>query len=91
MKWQGRRGSSNVRDARGERVVSGSGGLAMIVNLVLRMFGLKGLLVVAVGLAIAWLAGAFHEKVDGRAAADLHPLVVIADDQFIIDNFHFDP
>ena len=57
MKWQGRRGSSNVRDARGQRVSRGSGGLAMIVNLVLRMFGLKGILVLAVIGIVGWQMG----------------------------------
>jgi predicted metalloprotease len=57
MKWKGRRGSSNVRDARGQRVVRGSGGLAMIVNLVLRMFGFKGILVLAVIGIIGWQMG----------------------------------
>ena len=56
MKWQGRRGSSNVRDARGQRVVRG-GGLAMIANLVLRMFGFKGILVRAVVGIIGWQMG----------------------------------
>lgn len=57
MKWQGRRGSSNVRDARGQRVSRGSGGLAMIVNLVLRMFGFKGILVLAVIGIVGWQMG----------------------------------
>ncbi|MDJ0812712.1 MAG: neutral zinc metallopeptidase [Woeseiaceae bacterium] len=57
MKWRGRRGSSNVRDARGQRMVRGSGGLALIANLVLRMFGLKGILVLAVIGIVGWQMG----------------------------------
>jgi predicted metalloprotease len=57
MKWKGRRGSSNVRDARGERVARGAGGLAMIVNLVVRMFGVKGILILAVIGIVGWQMG----------------------------------
>ena len=57
MKWKGRRGSSNVRDARGQRFVRGSGGLAVIANFVLRMFGLKGILVLAAVGVIGWQLG----------------------------------
>jgi predicted metalloprotease len=57
MKWQGRRSSSNVRDARGQRVVRGSGGLALIANFVLRMFGIKGILILAVIGIVGWQMG----------------------------------
>ncbi len=59
MKWKGYRRSTNVTDARGRRMAGGRGigGLGTIVNLVLRIFGLKGLLVVAVAGVIAWQAG----------------------------------
>ena len=57
MKWRGRRGSTNVRDARGQRVVRGGGGLAMIANFVLRMFGFKGILVLAVIGIVGWQMG----------------------------------
>lgn len=59
MEWKGRRRSSNVDDARGRRVsgaAAGAGGAA-IVNLVLRTFGLKGLLVIAVVGVIGWQLG----------------------------------
>ncbi len=57
MKWRGRRGSSNVRDARGQRIVRRGGGLAMIFNLVLRTFGLKGILVLVVIGIVGWQMG----------------------------------
>ena len=58
MKWRGRRGSSNVRDARSQRVVrGGSGGLAMSANLVIRMFGINGILVLAIFGVVVWQMG----------------------------------
>lgn len=57
MKWKGRRGSSNVEDARGRRVVAGGGGLATVLNLVARTFGMKGILVLFVLGFIGWQAG----------------------------------
>ncbi len=57
MKWQGRRRSSNVTDARGKRVAAGSAGLATILNVVGRSFGIKGILVlVALGF-VGWQMG----------------------------------
>ena len=56
MKTRGRRGSSNVEDARGKRVAAGVGAGALI-NFVLRRFGIKGVLVLgAVGI-VAWQLG----------------------------------
>jgi predicted metalloprotease len=57
MKWRGRRGSSNVRDARGQRVTAGGAGLGNIVNIVLRMFGIKGVLVLGAVALIGWQMG----------------------------------
>jgi predicted metalloprotease len=50
MKWKGRRGSSNVEDARGRQVSAGmgGGGAGMLLTLVGRTFGFKGILVVLV-------------------------------------------
>ena len=57
MKWQGRRRSSNVTDARGKRVAASSAGLATMLNIVGRTFGLRGILVlVALGF-IGWQMG----------------------------------
>ena len=57
MKWKGRRGSENVTDARGRRVVAGAGGLGMLLQLAGRTFGMKGVLVlVALGF-IGWQMG----------------------------------
>lgn len=60
MKWQGRRRSSNVEDARGRRATrstGGGGGLGTILNLALRMFGIKGIAVLAVLGFIGWQMG----------------------------------
>lgn len=57
MKWKGRRGSTNVEDARGRRVVAGAGGLGIMLNLVGRTFGIKGILVLAVLGFIGWQMG----------------------------------
>jgi uncharacterized protein len=57
MKWKGRRGSTNVEDARGRRVVGGTGGLGMLLHLVGRTFGMKGILVLAVLGFIGWQVG----------------------------------
>ena len=59
MKWKGRRSSSNVDDARGRRV-SGRGaavGGGAILNLVFRMFGLKGVLALVVIGFVGWQFG----------------------------------
>lgn len=56
MKWEGKRSSTNVTDARSKRVARGIG-LGAILNVVGRMFGLRGILVlVGVGL-IGWQLG----------------------------------
>ena len=93
MKWQGRRRSSNVEDARGRRV-GGGAGLGAIVELVLRMFGIKGIAVLAVLGLIAWQAGLLDpaavlsggrvQEVDYRPTAEEQQLfefvtVVLAD------------
>ena len=57
MKWQGRRRSTNVDDARGRRVSGRGGGAATILNLVIRMFGIKGVAVLAVLGFIGWQMG----------------------------------
>jgi predicted metalloprotease len=57
MKWKGRRGSSNVQDARGRRVVAGAGGLGVLLNLVGRTFGTKGILLLVVLGFIGWQMG----------------------------------
>lgn len=56
MKWKGRRESTNVQDSRGKRVAS-TAGAGMILNLVGRTFGMKGILVVLVVGGILWMTG----------------------------------
>ena len=57
MKWKGNRASTNVDDARGRRVVAGSPGAGLLLNLVGRRFGIKGILVVLVVGLVLWKAG----------------------------------
>lgn len=57
MEWKGRRRSSNVDDARGRKMAAGTASIGMIVQVVMRLFGTKGILaLVAVGL-IGWQMG----------------------------------
>jgi predicted metalloprotease len=56
MKWKGRRKSSNVIDSRGKKVAS-TAGAGVILSLVGRRFGMKGILVL-IGLAVLlWMTG----------------------------------
>jgi predicted metalloprotease len=60
MKWKGKRASTNVDDARGRRTVSRAGssaGIGMLLNFVLKRFGIKGLLALAVVGLVLWKAG----------------------------------
>ncbi len=57
MKWKGKRASTNVEDDRGRRVLGGSGGAGMLLSLVGRRFGIKGILVLVVVGVILWQAG----------------------------------
>lgn len=60
MKWKGRRRSSNVEDARGKRHrggASSSSALAPLLNMALRTFGVKGVVVIAVVGFLAWQSG----------------------------------
>lgn len=57
MKWKGRRASTNVKDARGRRVSSGGAGLGTVLNLVIRMFGIKGVAILAVLGFVGWQMG----------------------------------
>ena len=56
MKWRGRRGSSNVEDARGKRVATGAGA-SLLINFVVRRFGIKGVLILAAVGIVAWQLG----------------------------------
>ena len=74
MKWRGQRKSTNVEDARGQRVRtagSAAGGVAL-VNFVTRRFGIKGLLVLVVAGFVAINFGLLDPAVltDGRALTE---------------------
>lgn len=57
MRWQGRRASTNVEDARSQQLAGSTPGLGMLLSLVGRRFGLQGILVLAVLGFIGWQAG----------------------------------
>ena len=59
MKWKGRRGSTNVTDARSRSVSGGRqvGGLGAILNLAFRFLGLKGTLILLVLGVVGWQLG----------------------------------
>ncbi|MFK7831432.1 MAG: neutral zinc metallopeptidase [Congregibacter sp.] len=59
MQWKGRRRSSNVEDARGRRVTSGGSraGAGTLINLVLRLFGVKGVVALAAVGFVGWQLG----------------------------------
>jgi len=59
MQWKGRRSSSNVEDARGRRVTAAAGGAGagMLINLVGRTFGFKGILALLVVGFFLWQFG----------------------------------
>ncbi len=53
MKWKGRKGSSNVEDARGRQVATGVGVGALLMRVVGQRFGIKGILIlVALGFIV---------------------------------------
>ncbi|MDH3923410.1 MAG: zinc metallopeptidase [Xanthomonadales bacterium] len=56
MKWKGRRQSDNVVDSRGRRVAN-TAGAGVLLNLVGRRFGMKGILVLAIVVGGLWMAG----------------------------------
>ena len=56
MKWKGRRSSTNVRDARGEKVVRTAGAGALL-HFVGRRFGFKGILFMLGIVAVLWVTG----------------------------------
>ncbi len=101
MKWRGRRASTNVDDARGRRAVGGGAGIGAVLNLVLRIFGLKGLLVLGVVGLIGWQMGLLNpaalmggsqvQEVEYKGSADEEELfrfvsVVLADTEDIWTN-----
>ncbi len=57
MKWKGRRSSTNVEDARGRRMTGRSTGLGALVNVVVRLFGVKGILVLGLLGIVGWQLG----------------------------------
>ena len=56
MKWKGRRESTNVVDSRGKRVAS-TAGAGVLLNLVGRKFGIKGILIMLVVVGVLWMTG----------------------------------
>ncbi|MGI9220606.1 MAG: KPN_02809 family neutral zinc metallopeptidase [Woeseiaceae bacterium] len=57
MKYKGRRESSNVEDARGRKMAAGGASIGIIIQLVTRVFGVKGILALAAIGLIGWQMG----------------------------------
>ena len=57
MEYKGRRQSSNVNDARGRKMAAGGASIGVIIQLVTRIFGVKGLLTLAAVGLIGWQMG----------------------------------
>jgi predicted metalloprotease len=59
MRWQGRKASNNVRDARSTVTSArgGGSGAAQLIGLAIRLFGIKGIAVLAVVGVIGWQLG----------------------------------
>jgi predicted metalloprotease len=57
MKWKGRRASTNVEDARGRSGGVSTAGAGMLLSMVGRRFGIKGILILVVVGAVAWKMG----------------------------------
>jgi len=88
MKWQGRRSSSNVDDARGSRVTgASSAGAGMLLSLVGRRFGIKGILVMIVLGVILWQAGLIdpNQLTGGPAQTTNVPYQATAEEQELYD------
>jgi predicted metalloprotease len=85
MKWKGNRASTNVDDARGRRVIAGSGGGAagLLLNLVGRRFGIKGILVLVVLGVVLWKAGLMDpaQMLGGSAQTQSVPYQPTAEEQ----------
>ena len=94
MKWQGRRRSSNVTDARGKRVAASSAGLATLLNFVGRRFGLKGILMLAaLGINVpliytgVFILGSALAGIGGALAAPFNSPTPGMDATVIVDCF----
>ena len=70
MKWKGRRASTNVTDARGQSMGRGGAGVGVLLDVVLRIFGLKGLLVLAVLGFAGWQMGRSVRKEKAESAGE---------------------
>ncbi len=57
MKWKGRRSSTNIEDARGRSTGASTAGAGMLLSMVGRRFGIKGIVVLIVVGAVAWKMG----------------------------------
>ena len=82
MKWKGRRQSSNVEDARG-RKVAGAAGAGVLLNLVGRRFGIKGILVLLVVGFVLWQVGLIDPStmVGGPSQTQSVPVEVTPEEQ----------
>jgi predicted metalloprotease len=87
MKWKGRRSSDHVEDARGQRTIAGGSGAGMLLSLVGRRFGIKGILVLlAVGFVL-WKAGLVDPEqiIGGTQRTESAPYQATPEEQELFD------
>ena len=83
MKWKGRRSSTNVEDARSRSRATNTAGAGMLLNLVGRKFGIKGILVLVVVGVVAWQLGLVDpaQLVGGAAQTQSGPVQATPEEQ----------
>jgi len=86
MKWKGRRQSDNVIDSRGKRVVN-TAGAGVVLNLVGRRFGFKGILVLAAVVGLLWITGLVDPAafLGGTTTTDNAPVQASPEEQERLD------
>jgi hypothetical protein len=84
MEWKGRRGSSNVEDARGRsgggRMGGGGAGLGLL-SLIGRKFGIKGILIALVAVLVLWKMGVDPSMLLGGAPSSGVPAQISPEEQ----------
>lgn len=83
MKWKGKRASTNVEDARGRSTATNMAGAGMLLNLVGRRFGIKGILVLVVIGVIMWRMGLVDpsQLTGGAPQTQSNPVQASAEEQ----------
>ena len=86
MKWKGRRQSSNVEDRRGQTVAR-TAGAGVIMNLVGRRFGFKGILILMAVVGLLWVTGLVDPSafLGGPVQTQSGPYEATAEEQELMD------